>query len=74
MPLLNQFYLQDKKLVGGYPQLDFFFNFKIQQVRLFFKICNLNHGIQPTTIYYQTPNNPMHGRIFRLGLIWRFWD
>lgn len=74
MPLLNQFYLQYNKLVGGYPQLDFFFNFKIQQVRLFFKICNLNHGIQPTTIYYQAPNYPMYGRIFRLGLIWRFWD
>jgi hypothetical protein len=74
MPLLNQFYLQDKLLVGGYPQLDVFFNFKIQQVRVFFKISNVNNGLYPLSIYYQTPNYPMYNRMFRLGLIWRFWD
>lgn len=74
MPLLNQFYLQDKLLVGGYPQVDVFFNFKIQQVRVFFKISNVNNGLYPLNIYYQTPNYPMYNRMFRLGVIWRFWD
>lgn len=74
MPLLNQFYLQDKVLVAQYPQLDIFFNFKIQSVRVFFKIANVTDGIYPTKVYINVPGNPMYGRVFRLGLIWRFWN
>ena len=75
LPLLNQFYNQDKFLVAGYPQLDVFFNFKIQQVRIFVKACNVNYGLYPTGIvYYQVPFHPMPPRMFRLGIIWRFWD
>jgi hypothetical protein len=74
MPLLNQFYLQDKILVANYPQFDLFFNFKIQSVRFFFKIANVADGIYPTKVYVNVPGNPMYGRVIRLGLIWRFWN
>ena len=74
MPLLNQLYNQNKILVGGYPQLDVFFNFKIRTVRIFVKASNLNYGFFPQTIYYQTPLNPMFNRLIRIGVIWRFLD
>ena len=37
-PLLSEFVTQNYKEIGNYPRVDFFFNAKIQQTRVFIKV------------------------------------
>jgi hypothetical protein len=73
MPPLRQFYLQNEVEVGGYPQVNLFINFKVKTARIFFKISNLNSGMNDD-FYYTVPNYPMPGRVFRVGVDWMFFD
>jgi hypothetical protein len=73
MPATSQFYLQDNRKYGNYPLFNFFVNVKIKDVRLFFKVEHLNDGFMKSN-YILTPNYPMAGRAFKLGVSWRFFD
>jgi hypothetical protein len=73
MPATAQFYLQDNKKYGNYSFIDFFINAQVKNVRVFFKIDHLNAGLMGNT-YIQTPNYPMSGRAFKIGISWRFYD
>ena len=44
-PLLSEFVTQNYKEIGDYPRIDFFFNAKIQQTRVFIKVEHLNSSL-----------------------------
>ncbi len=72
-PVIGQFHLQDKELLGWYPALDLFFNFKVQTFRGFAKLENMSHWFTKRR-YYSTPGYPMPEAHFRFGVTWRFID
>ncbi len=41
-PVLAEFFVQNEQQFGGYPVVDFFFNAKIKQTRIFFKLEHVN--------------------------------
>jgi hypothetical protein len=70
-PSLNEFYFQNKRKQGNYPAIDLFVNFKIRQVRCFFKVDHLNYGLNSGKYEY-VPGYLLPGRTFRFGLSWLF--
>jgi hypothetical protein len=72
MPALGQYYWQNKKKIGNYPYIDFFFNMKIKHARIFFKTEHLNSGLMGA--YYLAPNYPAPDRSFKVGINWVFYD
>lgn len=72
MPALGLYYLQDKKKIGNYPYIDFFFSMKIKRARIFFKTEHINSGF--TGAYYLAPNYPAPDRSFKVGIKWVFFD
>jgi hypothetical protein len=73
MPAVRQFYIQNEIMVGNYPKINLFINFKIKTARIFLKVENLNSGIEED-FYYTVPHYPMPGRVFKLGINWMFFD
>jgi len=79
-PLIAEFITQNNTKIGEYPRVDFFFNAKVQQARLFVKLENLSapieHLIFPETPYdyYAAPFVPYRDFSLRIGLIWDFFD
>lgn len=73
MPATSQFYLQNDKMSGNYPFLDFFIAARIKTVRVFFKIDHLNSGLAGTN-YMIVPNYPINDRAFKFGVSWLFYD
>lgn len=71
-PVLAEFYVQNNQELKGFYRVDFFFNTKIQQTRIFLKLENL------TTLFqgngnYAAPFNPYRDFVIRFGLIWDFF-
>jgi len=73
MPATGQFYFQNGSKYGDYPFIDFFINTRIKSVRVFFKIDHLNSGLMGND-YMLTPDYPINGRAFKLGVNWKFFD
>ena len=71
-PLLSEFYVQNSKKIGGFPMIDFFFNAKIQQTRLYFKLEHFNSSFTGYN-FYSAPNYPYRDFSFRFGLVWNFF-
>ena len=71
-PLLSEFYVQNSKKIGGFPMMDFFFNAKIQQTRLYFKLEHFNSSFTGYN-FYSAPNYPYRDFSFRFGLVWNFF-
>ena len=71
-PLLSELYIQNDKMIGGFPLIDFFINAKIQQTRLYFKFEHLNSSFTGYK-YYSAPNYPYRDFTFRFGLVWNFF-
>ena len=71
-PLLSELYIQNDKMIGGFPLIDFFVNAKIQQTRLYFKFEHLNSSFTGYK-YYSAPNYPYRDFTFRFGLVWNFF-
>ncbi len=72
-PITGQFYLQDERKYGNYPMVDIFINAKVKAVRVFIKIEHLNDGLMSQK-YIPSPNYPMGGRAYKIGVSWRFFD
>ena len=72
-PLLSEFVTQNYKEIGNYPRVDFFFNAKIQQTRVFVKVEHLNSSISGYD-YYSDPFNPYRDLSVRFGLVWNFFQ
>lgn len=73
MPAIGQRYVQTKQAIGNYLFADFFFNFKINNSKLFFKVDHFNEGFTKRN-YFIMPYHPMMGRSFKVGIKWVFLD
>lgn len=72
-PVIGDFYIQNKKEIGGFPTIDFFINAKIRQTRVYLKAEHFNSSFTGND-FYSTPNYPYRDFIVRFGLVWNFFS
>jgi len=72
-PILGEFFVQNQKEIGAYPNMDLFANARIQRTRIYLKAEHFNSSMSGNN-YYSSPNNPYHDFIIRFGLVWNFFD
>lgn len=72
-PVIGEFFIQDKKEIGNYPNLDFFINAKIQRTRIYLKAEHFNSSFSGNN-FYSAPNMPYRDFMIRFGLIWNFFN
>jgi hypothetical protein len=72
-PVIGEFFIQDKKEIGNYPNLDFFVNARIQRTRIYLKAEHFNSSLTGNN-FYAAPNNPYRDFTIRFGLIWNFFN
>lgn len=72
-PVIGEFFIQDKKEIGNYPNLDFFINARIQRTRIYLKAEHFNSSFTGNN-FYSAPNNPYRDFTIRFGLIWNFFN
>ncbi len=72
-PVLSEFYLQNEQEIGGYPVFDFFLNFRVQTMQVFFKLEHFNSSFNKYNYYYSAPTYPYRDLTLRFGLIWTFF-
>lgn len=72
-PVIGEFFVQQNKQIGNYPNLDFFINAKIQRTRVYLKAEHFNAAYTGNN-YYSAPNNPYRDMTIRFGLIWNFFN
>lgn len=69
-PILNEFYIPNHGAkIGNYPQLDAFFNIRVQRMRIYFRGENLNSFIMRGN-YLSTPTNPARDFRLQIGIHW----
>ncbi|UZH54268.1 putative porin [Salinimicrobium tongyeongense] len=71
-PILAEFYVQNSQEIEGFPTVDFFFNGKIRQARIFFKLENMNYLLE-TNNNFSAPLYPSRDFGIRFGLVWNFF-
>ena len=71
-PLLAEFYVQNEQEFGAFPVVDFFFNAKVRQTRIFFKLEHLNSLIDGNN-NFAAPEHPYRDFLVRFGLVWDFF-
>ena len=71
-PLISEFYLQSDREYGGFPLFDFFVNFKVKTMRVFFKLEHFNSSFSDNN-YYSAPTYPYRDFVIRFGLVWNFY-
>lgn len=73
MPSIEQFYLQNEKMIGNYPIINVFVNVKISNARIFVKYEHINPGFVDknpfTTLHY-----PLSESMLKMGLSWSFYN
>ena len=75
MPATGIFYLQDDNELGGYPFLDVFLAFRVQQTRMFVSYNNILQSMWfAGNNFFTTNHYPLKPRHFRIGLVWIFYD
>lgn len=72
-PVIGEFFVQNKKEIGNYPNLDFFVNARIQRTRIYFKAEHFNSSFTGNN-FYSAPNSPYRDFTVRFGLIWNFFN
>lgn len=71
-PVLGEFYVQDFQKIKGFSRLDFFFNARVRQTRIFFKVENLTTLLDGNG-HYAAPYEPYRDWNIRFGLVWDFF-
>jgi hypothetical protein len=72
-PVIGEFFIQDKKEIGNYLNLDFFINARIQRTRVYLKAEHFNSSLTGNN-FYSAPNNPYRDFMIRFGIIWNFFN
>lgn len=72
-PVVGEFFIQNEKKIGNYPNFDFFVNAKIQRTRIYLKAEHFNADFTGNN-YYASPTNPARDFTIRFGLIWNFFN
>ncbi|MDO5510413.1 MAG: hypothetical protein Q4F57_06935 [Weeksellaceae bacterium] len=69
-PILNEFYLPGHGgKIGNYPQLDGFFNLRVQRMRIYLRGENINSFFMRGN-YLSTPQNPARDFRLQIGIHW----
>lgn len=71
--LTSEFFVQNKKKIGNYPNLDFFVNAKIERARVFIKVEHFNASLTGNN-YFSAPSIPYRDLHIRFGLVWDFFN
>ena len=71
-PVLGDFVVQNDVSIGDFYTLDFFFNAKVKQARIFFVMENFPTIFQGNT-NFSAPNYPYRDFRIRFGLVWNFF-
>jgi len=71
-PVLAEFYVQNEQEFGDFPVVDFFFNAKVKQTRIFFKLEHLNSLIDGNN-NFAAPEHPYRDFLVRFGVVWDFF-
>lgn len=71
-PILAEFVVQDFEKLDNFYTLDFFFNIKVRQARIFFKYENFTTLFENNTSF-SAPNYPYRDAVIRFGLVWNFF-
>ncbi len=71
-PVLAEFFVQNEVELGGYPVVDLFFNGRVRQTRIFFKLEHLNSLITGNN-NFSAPDYPYRDFLIRFGLVWNFF-
>ncbi len=71
-PVLGEFFVQNQTSLDGFYTLDLFFNAKIRQTRIFFKLENFP-TIFAGNSNYAAPSQPYRDFAIRFGLVWNFF-
>ena len=72
-PVIGEFFVQNKKEIGNYPNLDFFVNARIQRTRIYFKAEHFNSSLSGNN-FYTAPATPYRDFMIRFGLVWNFFQ
>jgi len=72
-PVLGEFYVQNEKMIGGYPLVDAFINAKVRTMRLFLTYQHINSSVSNND-YFAAPNYPYRDGVVRFGFVWNFFD
>jgi len=64
--------VQNVQEFGDFPVVDFFFNAKIRQTRIFFKLEHLNSLIDGNN-NFSAPDYPYRDFLVRFGVVWNFF-
>ncbi len=71
-PVLSEFYTQNDQEIGGFPQIDLFFNAKIRQTRIFFRVENFGEAFNQNN-EFSAPGYAPRDAVIRFGLVWNFF-
>ncbi|PRX45713.1 Putative porin [Salegentibacter salegens] len=71
-PVLAEFYVQNSAEFGNYPVVDFFFNAKVDQTRIFLKLENVNSLLDANNNFV-APRYAYRDFLLRFGLVWNFF-
>jgi len=71
-PILSEFYVQNEQEFGGFPQIDLFFNAKVRQTRVYFKVENFGEAFSQN-LEFSAPGYATRDAVIRFGLIWNFF-
>ncbi len=71
-PVLSEFYVQNDEELGGFPQIDIFFNAKIKQTRIYFKVENFGEAFSQNK-EFSAPGYATRDAVIRFGLVWNFF-
>ena len=72
-PVIGEFFVQNKKEIGNYPNFDFFVNARIQRTRIYFKAEHFNSSLSGNN-FYAAPATPYRDFMIRFGLVWNFFQ
>lgn len=72
-PLIGSFYVQQEKMIGNFPMIDFFVNAKVRTARLYLKAEHFNSSFAQNN-FYSDPTNPYRDFVVRFGIIWSFFN
>lgn len=72
-PALGEFYLQNQRITGNYPNAGIFAVVRIKRLRGLVKISNFNSAFMPGPYYLldKIPDNPLS---LNFGISWEFYD
>ncbi len=71
-PVLAEFFVQNEVELGGFPVVDFFFNARVRQTRIFFKLEHLNALLNGNN-NFSAPEHPYRDFLIRFGFVWNFF-